>query len=592
MRRLVAIAALIIAALAPPPATAQAYPAATPMARTTAPAQLDALARDREVVERFRRGLDAAARLDWRSSASEFARIVELDPPEPRGSTARYNLGIAEAHLGAYSAAMTAFDDALKRDPGFAAASANLVETALQAGDVPRARRAADQFIAIAPSSLRAHYARGLVALKQDDLATARLDFAAVTAASPDYALAHYDLAVTEIRTGAYGPRCELPVSPFEARPFGRAAKTGWGSNDSSRRAIAHGHLVVTRGPAKRRRRRSNVAPASGSRASVAGSGTAVIVTDPFAGLAARAKVASRAASYDVPPSPAPPNRTVPSPPFPAGVAAAAAARPVRPAAPAAKAAVASTTARSDASGPTQHVGRTAAAGRQRSVEVIPSGTVRAAGEVAAAAAAAGIALETGVGVSGPAGPAPAADGAEALCVAATVVKRATAAAAGDLLLNAAGDHKCATAAACAIVETRGASAADEDGELFARGQRERSGDDRSIAAGRVRLERATVAPAAADRGDLVQAGGGDGVGGLAPGVRDHRRPHRAAAHAHGGRAQQHERSGSGETTRASGHRPPVPPSRPGRTGVRSSPGGRLGPTGVTGASDRRRRLV
>jgi tetratricopeptide (TPR) repeat protein len=204
-------------------ALAQAYPAATPAARTTAPAQLDAMARDREVVERFKRGLDAAARADWRSSATEFTRIVSLDPPEPRGSTAQYDLGIALAHLGTYVPAEAAFDEALRRDPGFAAAAANLVETALLAGDIARARRAADRFVAMAPASLRARYSRGLVALQQNDYGTARADFAAVTAASPDYALAHYDLAVTEIRAGDYAAaqtelQSALALSPGYAR--------------------------------------------------------------------------------------------------------------------------------------------------------------------------------------------------------------------------------------------------------------------------------------------------------------------------------------------------------------------------------------
>jgi tetratricopeptide (TPR) repeat protein len=224
--------ALLTAAFAPTMALAQTYPAANPVARTTAPAQLDALARDREVAEGFRRGLDADAHADWKTSAAEFARVVSLDPPEPRGSTAQYDLGIARAHLGQYAAAETAFGGALKRDRGFAAAAANLVDTALRAGDFTLARSAADftlarsaadQFYAIAPTSLRARYSRGLVALQQNDLATARTDFAALSAAAPTYALAHYDLAVTEMRAGDYIAaqtelQAALALSPNYAR--------------------------------------------------------------------------------------------------------------------------------------------------------------------------------------------------------------------------------------------------------------------------------------------------------------------------------------------------------------------------------------
>jgi len=223
MLRIASCALLLAAALAPTLVFAQAYPFASPVARTTAPAQLDALARDREVTERFRRGLDAAAHGDWRTSADEFTRVVSLDPAEPRGSTARYDLGIAQAHLASYSAAEASFDEALRRDPGFAAAAANLVETALQAGEIARARRAADRFVAIAPSSLRAHYSRGLVALQANDLSTARADFAALTVAAPSYALAHYDLAVTEVRAGDYAAaqnelEAALALSPGYAR--------------------------------------------------------------------------------------------------------------------------------------------------------------------------------------------------------------------------------------------------------------------------------------------------------------------------------------------------------------------------------------
>jgi tetratricopeptide (TPR) repeat protein len=219
----IAVCALILTVLVPNLAVAQSYPVATPAARTTSPAQLDAIARDREVVERFQRGLDAAAKADWKTSAAEFTRIVSLNPPEPRGSTAQYNLGIAQAHLGQYAAAETAFGEALKRDPGFAAAAANLVDTALQAGDLALARSAADRFFAIAPASLRARYSRGLVALRQNDLATARADFSALSAAAPSYALAHYDLAVTEVRSGDYTAaqtelQAALALSPGYAR--------------------------------------------------------------------------------------------------------------------------------------------------------------------------------------------------------------------------------------------------------------------------------------------------------------------------------------------------------------------------------------
>lgn len=204
-------------------AVAQSYAGATPVPRATGAAQLQALIRDREVEERFRRGLDAESRADWSAAATEFGRAVALDPPEPRGSTAYYDLGIALVRSGDDVRAAAAFSEALRRDPGFAAAAANLVEAELGAGDLTAARAAADRFVAIAPEALRARYARGLVALQQNDLATARGDFSALTAAAPAYAIGYYDLAVVEIRAGRY-PQAQaeleqaLTLSPGYAR--------------------------------------------------------------------------------------------------------------------------------------------------------------------------------------------------------------------------------------------------------------------------------------------------------------------------------------------------------------------------------------
>ncbi len=150
--------------------------------------------------------------------------MVSLNPPEPRGSPPSTTSASRLRTIGNYSAAEAAFDAALQRDPGFAAAAANLVETALQAGGVRS--RAAVRPIASwrsPPASLRARYSRGLVALRQNDLSSARADFAALTAAAPSYALAHYDLAVVEVREGDYVAaqselQAALALSPNYAR--------------------------------------------------------------------------------------------------------------------------------------------------------------------------------------------------------------------------------------------------------------------------------------------------------------------------------------------------------------------------------------
>jgi Tfp pilus assembly protein PilF len=181
------------------PALGQTYPVATDPPRTTDPNRLRALAVEREIHERFARGLSAESRADWDAAIAEFTRIIVLDPAEPRGSTARYDLAIAQARSGDYHGARLGLEDALRRDPGFAAAAANLVTVDALDGDLAAARAAADRFVALAPASARARYERGIVALRDNDLTTARADFRALVAGDPAYAVAHYDLAVVEI---------------------------------------------------------------------------------------------------------------------------------------------------------------------------------------------------------------------------------------------------------------------------------------------------------------------------------------------------------------------------------------------------------
>jgi tetratricopeptide (TPR) repeat protein len=204
-------------------ASAQTYPQATSAPRSTDARALAAAAREREIHERFARGVAAEERADWNAAAAEFRRVVVLDPPEPRGSTARYDLALAEIHLGRDAAAAALLDEALHRDPGFAAAAANLVSLHLRRGNVAAARSVADRFVAFAPDSALALYSRGLAALKGGDLATARADFRKLTDADPAYAVAHYDLALVELKAGRDdAARAELDralaLSPSYAR--------------------------------------------------------------------------------------------------------------------------------------------------------------------------------------------------------------------------------------------------------------------------------------------------------------------------------------------------------------------------------------
>jgi tetratricopeptide (TPR) repeat protein len=202
LTRVVAVASLVALVTATGGVSAQNYSRPTAAPRTTDASALAAQARERLVHERFMRGVAAEERGDWSAAEAEFRSVVSLDPPEPKGSSARYDLALAESHLGRDDAAVALLQDALHRDPRFAAAAANLVVIELRRGNLSAARAAADRYLAFAPDAVLARYARGLAALKAGDLAAARDDFRALIGADPSYAAAHYDLALVELRAG------------------------------------------------------------------------------------------------------------------------------------------------------------------------------------------------------------------------------------------------------------------------------------------------------------------------------------------------------------------------------------------------------
>ena len=219
--------ALLFAALLGPATTtsaiAQTYPTATPVPRTTSVPALRAMAAQREVEERFAIGIEALSRTDWKGAANEFERIIALDPPEPKGSTARYDLAIAYANLHRYDDAARQLRAALTLDPQFLAAMANLIAVDSARGDLGEARKVADRYVALDPGSARALYSRGLLALQTGDAATARDDFGKLLHVNPSYAVAHYNLALAEERLRRFDAaerelRSALALAPSYAR--------------------------------------------------------------------------------------------------------------------------------------------------------------------------------------------------------------------------------------------------------------------------------------------------------------------------------------------------------------------------------------
>lgn len=196
--------AFVLVALVAVAADAQSYPSVAPTPHATDRASLAALAQQREIVERLRLGLAALAARDASAAATQFARVLALHPHEPQASTAYYDLGLADAGLARFDRAASAFESAIARDPNFIAARVNLVSALLAEDDLTAARVAADALVAIAPESARALYARGVVALRAGDAATARSDFRRLLGNDPTYAVGHYDLALAEEKLGSF----------------------------------------------------------------------------------------------------------------------------------------------------------------------------------------------------------------------------------------------------------------------------------------------------------------------------------------------------------------------------------------------------
>ncbi len=222
LARAIAIAVVLVGVISLG-ASAQPYDGVTPAPRTTDPVRMQALANEREIVERIRLGIAADVRGDDAGAAAEFARALALKPREPQASTAAYDLGLAQARLGRLDDAVAALEDAIERDSGFLAARSNLVTVQLLRGDMHAARSAADALVAVVPDSARALYARGIIALRSGDTPTALADFRRLLERNPAYALAHYNLALAEQRAQSFGEaerelRTALELAPDYAR--------------------------------------------------------------------------------------------------------------------------------------------------------------------------------------------------------------------------------------------------------------------------------------------------------------------------------------------------------------------------------------
>ena len=174
-------------------------------------------------VERIRLGFQAELRGEWARAEGELERALTLKPGQPLESTARYDLGLAQARLGRLDEARDSFAQAVAGDGDFIAARVNLVATDLLRDDFVAARHDADELLARAPSSARAVYESGLVALRGGDANGALRDFGALLARDPAYATGRYQLALAEMKANRFDDaerdlRSALALAPGYAR--------------------------------------------------------------------------------------------------------------------------------------------------------------------------------------------------------------------------------------------------------------------------------------------------------------------------------------------------------------------------------------
>src|SRR6478672_11219993 len=97
---------------------------------------------------------------------SAYRMALAIIPADP-GIT--HNLGVAIAAQGRHQSAIACFDEALKRDPGFAVAHHNRAVALLKLGNVPEAIEAFSRAAALDPQDYAAHRALGFLWLSQGE---------------------------------------------------------------------------------------------------------------------------------------------------------------------------------------------------------------------------------------------------------------------------------------------------------------------------------------------------------------------------------------------------------------------------------------
>ncbi|WEF34550.1 XrtA/PEP-CTERM system TPR-repeat protein PrsT [Pseudoduganella chitinolytica] len=148
----------------------------------------------------------------------QFERV--LGETETAGDAAALALrGQALLGLGRSGDARSAFEEALRRQPGLVEATLGMARVALAGGDAAQARRLTDQAIGASPDSVDALRLRGDLQRAAGQRDAARASYERIVSNKPNNVQAHVDLANLDIEAGRFKEARERIARARKAQP-------------------------------------------------------------------------------------------------------------------------------------------------------------------------------------------------------------------------------------------------------------------------------------------------------------------------------------------------------------------------------------
>lgn len=159
----------------------------------------------------------------WSSSLTLWKHALSVQPPNP---LALNNYGAALTAEGRNDEAILAFQQAIELNPRFSNAMSNLARQHLARGDDQRAKRLLEQSLQIDARQPDAYTALGGIYLREGRPAGALLMYKQAVERWPDFADAHYNIAVTLAQQEMYQESLAYFRRVLELRPEDAEARS------------------------------------------------------------------------------------------------------------------------------------------------------------------------------------------------------------------------------------------------------------------------------------------------------------------------------------------------------------------------------